>query len=1108
MIRTLIVATIFLGILLGGCQCCYAFDPGLDGHYAHTASSAKDGLQDIRPQGGNAPGGGLKFTHLTTNDGLSQGYVVAILQDRRGFMWFATRDGLNRYDGNAFVVYKNNPNEPGSLSSNFIQDLMEDDHGNLWIATNVGVNKFDPTTERCTRYLHDPKNPNSISGDSVKSIAQDNRGSFWFGTEDSGLDKFDPTTGIFTHYRNDSEGRFVGRISQVIADAHRDIWFVGERGLFHLNQQAGQITRPAATGNGLSADSVYEDKAGDLWMLTTSPIVGLVKYDRQAERLTRYPLGTRAGGLVASTASGGSSNGTLVSDGQNGLWVPSSRGLYYFDRRAERFTSRFQHDEVNPDSLDSNAIMSVYRDRGGVLWVGTENAGLNILNFRQELFAHYMHLPGDPNSLSPGRVKAIYEDTTGVLWVGLFPRALDRLDRKRGKITHYIANPDDQKTLGEGTNVNSIYKDREGYLWIGGGGSGLVRFDERTGRFKQYRHNPDDPRSLITNNVYTIYGDRNGQMWVGQQPGISRFDPATDGFINYLPVPDSPASLANTVWVIYRDRSGTLWLGTWGGALIRFDDKANTFEQYAPDPRDPHKLNGGGINAIHEDRTGTLWVGAMDGLYRYNRQSGAFARYTESQGLPSSTVRCILEDGVGRLWLSTQKGISRFDPQQGTFRNYDASDGLQSNEFSTGCYQSPDGEMFFGGSNGLNAFFPENVRDNPYVPPVVITSFKIFNKPVPIGPKSVLKKAIPYADSVTLSYKDSVFSFEFAALSYANSHKNRYRYRLENFDPGWNEVGSKQRLATYTNLDPGKYVFRVQGSNSDGVWSEEEASLTIVITPPWWRTNWFRALCVVFLLALLWAAHQWRLVQLQHQFEMTLDARVGERTRIARELHDTLLQSFHGVLVQLHVVSQLMHERPIEAQERLDRATDLAAEAITEGRDAVQGLRASAVQINDLARSVNTLGEELSTDRANAGSPAFHVTVEGGARDLHPILRDDIYRVAVEALRNAFRHAHAQQIEVEIRYGDQQFRLRVRDDGKGMDAAVLSGQGPAGHYGLSGMRERARLIGGELVVWSEVGEGTEVELCIPAGTAYTTAQKGSWLSRTFAGKIKTWGSSD
>ena len=1043
----------------------------------------------------------LKFTHLTTNDGLSQGYVVAILQDRRGFMWFATRDGLNRYDGNAFIVYKNNRNDSGSLSSNFLQDLMQDDHGYLWIATNTGVNKFDPETERCTRYLHDSDNPNSLGGASVKSIAQDSRGSLWFGTEDSGLDKLDPTTGAFTHYRNDSDGHFVGRISQVIEDRQREIWFVGERGLFHLNQQTGLITRPPATRKGLSADSVYDDETGSLWMLVDTPVVGLAKYDRKTERLTTYPLGTRDIGVLASTSSGGSLNGTLVADGQTGLWVPSSQGLYYFDRPTERFTDRFQHDESNPNSLDSNAVFSVYRDRGGVLWVGTENAGLNILNFRQQQFHPYSHRPADPSSLSPGRVKAIYQDSNGVLWVGLFPRALDRLDQKTGKITHYVPTPGDEKGFGEGTNVDCIYKDAAGYLWVGGGGSGLVRFDERTGRFKHYRHNADDPNSLISDNVYTVFGDRDGDMWVGQEGGLSRFDPARGGFANYRPVPDHPASLGNTIWVINQDRSGALWLGTWGGTLVRFDEKAKTFVNYTPDPNDPQRLNGGGVNTIHEDRTGTLWVGAMDGLFRYNRQNRAFARYTENQGLPSSTIRCILEDGAGRLWLSTQKGISRFDPQKITFRNYDASDGLQSNEFSTGCYQGADGEMFFGGTNGLNAFFPENVRDNPYVPPVVITSFRIFNKPVPIGAGSVLKKAIPYVSSVTLPYRDNVFSFEFAALSYANSHKNHYRYKLENFERAWNEVGSSQRLATYTNLDAGRYVFRVQGSNGDGVWNEEGVSLTIVITPPWWNTAWFRALCAIFVLALLWAAYQWRLRQVRHQFEMALDVRVSERTRIARDLHDTLLQSFHGVLLRLQTVSQLLRERPMEAQETLDSTIDEVAEAITEGRDAVQGLRESTVQSNDLALAISTLGEELATD-STSQRPGFRVAVEGEARDLHPILRDEIYRIAAEALRNAFQHAQARKVEVEIRYDDEQFRLRVRDDGKGIDPAVLSRQGSEGHYGLPGMRERATLIGGKLTVWSEVDAGTEVELWVPASSAYTAGRRPSWFSRKLVGKAK------
>jgi signal transduction histidine kinase/streptogramin lyase len=593
-------------------------------------------------------------------------------------------------------------------------------------------------------------------------------------------------------------------------------------------------------------------------------------------------------------------------------------------------------------------------------------------------------------------------------------------------------------------------------------------------------------------------------MWVGGQYGLSRFDPATDGFANYRPVPTNPASLANWIWTIYQDRSGTLWLGTFGGALIRSDDKAQTLMTYAPDSRDSHRLNGGGLTTIHEDRTGTLWVGGFDGLYRFNRQSGTFARYTEGQGLPSSTIRCIQEDGLGRLWLSTQKGISRFDPKLETFRNYDVSDNLQSNEFSDGCYQGPDGEIFFGGSNGFNAFFPEQVLDNPYVPPVAITSLKIFNEPVPIGANSVLKKAVPYVDSLTLSYRHNVFSFEFAALSYANSQKNRYRYKLENFDRRWNEVGSKQRLATYTNLDPGKYVFRVQGSNSDGVWNKEGVSLPILITPPWWKTNWFRALCATVFLAMLWAAYQFRVRQLQQEFNMRLEGRVEERTRIARELHDTLLQSVQGLMFSFQAARNLLPGRTEEAIRTLDRAIGEGDEAIAEGRDAIQGLRANPALESILEHQLTAAGKELARSSSAEGEPPqFQVTVEGARQPLSPLLQDELYRIAREILRNAFHHAHASRIEAEIAYDRQFFRLRIRDNGKGIDRKVLEAGARQGHWGLPGVRERAKRIGARLKFWSEPGAGTEAELTVPARIAYPTVHRREGFRLFRKGKVQS-----
>ena len=1044
-----------------------------------TAESSAQHFQDFDGRGRRARVTDLKFTHLTTNDGLSQNNVTAILQDRRGFMWFATRDGLNRYDGNTFVVYKHNPNDVDSLSANYLQDLMEDDQGYLWIATLTGgVNKFDPRTERFTRYRHYPSNSNTLSGDSVYSIVRDPRGYLWFGTGDAGIDRLDPATGNFAHYLNDSDGLFVGKITRVIADHAGEIWFVGERGLFHLNPATGQITRPNRTVKGLAADYVYEDNVGNFWMLTYAPIIGLVKYDRQTDRFTSYPLGAGAVGVA---------NSRLLADGQNGLWVASSLGLQYFDVRTERFTNRFQHDESNPDSLNDNVVVSVYQDRGGVLWVGTENGGLNLLNFRQEQLGLYRHDPADPNSLSRGKVTAIYEEPGGILWIGFFPRRLDKFDRRTGLVTHYLPGPKTDRALGKGNDLNSIYKDARGYVWLGGWNSSLDRFDERTDRFKHYRRTPGDPESLMSDNVLSIHGDRNGQVWIGQEGGIGRFDPATDRFTNFRPMADNPASLINNIGTIYQNSSSVLWLGSWGGALSRFDDKAKTFVNYVPDPRDPHRLNGGGINAIVEDRTGTLWVGAWDGLYRHNRQNGMFTRYTENQGLPSSAIQGILEDKFRSLWLSTKKGISRFDPQTETFRNYDVADGLQGDEFSQGaCAQGPDGEMFFGGSNGLNAFFPENVRDNPYVPPVVITSFKIFNKPVSIGAKSVLKRAIQFVDSLTLSYHDNIFSFEFAALSYANSQKNRYRYKLDGLEPRWNEVDSKRRLATYTNLDPGKYVFRVQGSNSDGVWNEQGISLPILITPPWWRTNWFRAICVTLFLALLWAAYQFRMQQLQREFNAAIEARVSERTRIARELHDTLLQSLQALLFQYQAARNLFAAGSERAMQVLDCTLDRTEQAIAESRDAIRDIRSDDVAQNALPELLTRAGTELGESQADKAARTFGVTVEGERRILTPIIREETYRIGLELLRNAFHHANAKRIEAEIRYDGDMLRLRIRDDGKGIDPRVLQGNS-SGHWGLRGVRERAERIGAKLGVWSEAGAGTEFQLTVPADIAYGRA---------------------
>jgi signal transduction histidine kinase/streptogramin lyase len=620
-----------------------------------------------------------------------------------------------------------------------------------------------------------------------------------------------------------------------------------------------------------------------------------------------------------------------------------------------------------------------------------------------------------------------------------------------------------------------------GYMWFGTFGGGLNRFDRRTSRFKAYRHSPSDPSSLSNDTVCGLFIDRKGRLWVATDDGLSLFNPQTEGFERFRQGQGKYHAMAE-------DSTGSLWLATWDTGVERLDPATGAVTSYRHSSA-RGSLNDDQVNAIYIDHSGIVWVGTQSALNRFDPAKGTFTAYNEHDGLPNANVTGILEDKRGDLWLGTNNGLSRFKPSENTFKNYYVSDGILGNEFYgfNVAWKSPTGEMFFGSLGGLTAFFPDQVIENPYVPPVVLTDFQLLGKPAQIGANSPLKHSISLTDSLTLNHTQNIFSFEFSALSYANPERNRYRYRLEGLDTVWNEADSRHRSVMYTTLPPGEYVFHVLGSNNRGIWNMKGVSVSILILPPVWATWWFRAGCVLTVLICLWALHQLRLRQLAAQFNMRLEERVGERTRIARELHDTLLQSFHGLMLCFQAVYNLLPARPAEAKQRLESALDRAAQAITEGRDAVQELRSSTVVTNDLAWAISALGEELAAHETGDATPAFHVEVEGTPRDLHPILRDEIYRIGGEALRNAFRHAQARRIHVEIRYGDRQLQLRVADDGKGIDTQFLGERRPAGHWGLAGMRERAELIGGSLEVWSELGAGTEVELSMPASAAYAAS---------------------
>ncbi len=1062
-------------------------------------------LSDALPHSQTVPmqvmdGHDIRFAHLSTADGLSEMAVQQISQDDQGFMWFGTLDGLNRYDGYEFKVYKRGaPN--AELGGTTITALFKDRSGQLWIGVDQYLDRFDPITEKLTEYRHDPKISTSLGG-TVYAITQDREGQVWLATS-TGLDKLNPATGIFSHFRHDdrdltsldakglqTDVRFVG------VDNSDTLWVETSAGINSFDPKTGKATRfPQLLNHGEShVQYVYHDHSGRLWIHSREGS-GVGTFNPKTGEVVRYKFPT--GDPGTQTAERVTS---VLEDERGILWFGTQgSGLLKLDPNHGTIV-RYRNEPADPRSLSNNFVLCLYEDLEGNIWAGTGGGGINRFPAIPSGFTSYQKRPGERNGLDQNFVLSVFEDSDGILWVGN-DGVLNRIDPKTGGFTFYRRRNGDS-SISDGTVLSAV-EDGAGTLWFATYRGGLNSFDGRTGRFKAYRHEPGDPNSLSSDVVMRLQLDPKGTIWVATDHALDEFDPRSKRFKHY---PELNGSLSvGLVTCLVQDRRGMLWLGTNEAGLVRFDPATRRYEAYKNQPGNSAALSGNRVNALLVDAGGTLWVGTQLGLDRFDGATQQFHAYTERDALPSNAVEGILEDRQRNLWVGTDNGLAKFIPSTNSVRAYYASDGLAGSEFNYwgAPFQDTHGEMFFPGVNGLTAFYPDKIRDNSYVPPLVLTDFRLFNEPVPVGPHSLLKKGISYTDSLELSRAQSIFSFEFAALSYRAPAANRYRYRLEGLDQGWNLVSSKHRLVTYTTLPSGDYVFRVQGSNNQDVWNEKGTSVRIRVLPAWWSTWWFRTVAMAFMLLSVGSAYHFRLQNIHRQFNMRLEERVGERTRIARELHDTLLQSFHGLLLRFQAVSNLLPTRPDEAKQTLDSAIDQAAQAITDGRDAVEGLRSSIVVTNDLASAISTLGDELASGETNPNAAEFHVVVEGTPRDLHPIFRDEIYRIAGEALRNAFRHAQAQRIEVEIHYDEWQLRLRVRDDGKGIDPKLLNEDGRPGHFGLRGLRERAKLLGGKLTVWSELDSGTELELSVPAANAYSTnGPKRSWLAEKLSGKDK------
>ena len=825
----------------------------------------------------------VRFHRLGIEAGLSQSTINAIVQDSRGFMWFGTEDGLNRYDGFNFRVFKHDPDDPDSLGFNHVMALYLDRTGTIWVATNGGgLDRYDASRERFIHYRYSATDPNSLSSDFVTAVVEDRTGALWIGTNDGGLNKFDLSRRRWTRYRNspaDPASLGHNSVRAVLEDRSGTVWIATAGGLDMFDRDMEIFVHrrhdPADPAS-LIADAVTtvrEDRDGILWVGTRG---GLCALDRNRRRFTPYRRNLRD----PSSLSADEIN-IVYEDSSGSLWIGTPEGLNEFDRASRTFL-RNQRSVSDPTSLSDNDVASIYEDRSKLLWVGTR-LGLNKLDMERKPFLRYQRVAGDPTSLIDNQVMMIQEGRAGTIWIGTYSGGLSRFDRERKTFVAYRHDPADPGSISHNL-VMAFLTDRAGTNWVGTYG-GLNRFDPVFGRFGLFELGTGTARLSRRTPIYVLLEDPERHLWVGTRDGLFELTPDRRSLFPHRNNPDDPNSLgSNTIYSLLLDAAGRLWVGTLNG-LNRLDRATGAWVRYLHDPGNPSSLSNNEVLFVFQDRAGAVWVCTAGGLNRFDPKSGTFEHFREKDGLPNDLIYGILEDDQGRLWMSTNRGLSRFDPRTRAFRNFDIRDGLQSNEFNGGALlRSRDGLMYFGGINGFNVFDPGRIRDNPYPPGVVLTDLLISNRSVPIGlggdPLPLLTAAITESSEIRLSQRERVITFEFAALHYAAPEKNFYAYKMEGFDLDWNLVGNR-RYATYTALPSGSYLFRVKACNNDGIWNEKGVSLRVRVIPPWWGRREFKFLILLTALFLLLILYRVRTFSIRERAR-DLELRIGQRTRALR----------------------------------------------------------------------------------------------------------------------------------------------------------------------------------------------------------------------------------
>jgi ligand-binding sensor domain-containing protein/serine phosphatase RsbU (regulator of sigma subunit) len=866
----------------------------------------------------------IKFEHLSIEEGLSQSTVNAIIQDSYGLMWFGTIDGLNKFNGYENTIYHHQPDNPYSIIGNSINVIYEDHEGLIWLGTqNQGLAIYNRIKDRFFTVSYTRKSEISPLEANIKAIFEDSEKNMWIGTSDGlfYLNRKTKTVMEFKFSQGNSFSIASSEINYIFEDINKNIWVGTQKGLSRFDKTQGQFSNFLIHSKIELANQVKQvaiDAQNIFWIATTKGLFRAEAKKNDLEILQEF-YADEKNNLIDDQIN------CLLFDQEGLLWLGTEKGgLNLFNPQKNKFIS-YTHDPTFAFSLSVDKVISLFQDKTGVLWVGTSLGGINKWNKTVQGMDIFRHNPYDSNSLSTSQIRTIFEDKSGIFWVGTVDGGLNKWIDEDNTFTHFKYRAGNTKSLPN-NHVRAIFEDSRGNFWVGTDGGGLSLFDRNTNLFKTFTNNPKDSNSLSSNNIFRIYEDKSNQLWIATYGGgINKFNAETQTFTSYQHKANDPQSLSsNYVTCIIQDKNGMYWIGTYGGGINIWDGASKTFQKYENNPTDPNSLGENRIYSILEDKDGIIWVGTKGGgLSRFDPSSKTFKQFTEKDGLPNNVVMGIIEDNNNYLWLSTNGGLCKLNKSDYSTRNYDVNDGLQSNEFLVGSYfKASDGKILFGGVNGLNAFYPENIKDNPYVPDILITKFQVFNNDYELDSNITVK------DEIELRYDENFISFEFVALNYIFSEKNQYAYQLEGYDKDWNRV-KYRRFANYTNLPPGNYTFRVIGTNNDGVWNEKGKTLRIIIHPAWWQTTIARVGAVLLLILLIFAAVRARIARIENQKKI-LERLVKERTAEVVAQKEQIQAHLEEIQIQRNLAEkqrdQIMLQKKeitdsIKYAERIQKAT-------------------------------------------------------------------------------------------------------------------------------------------------------------------------------------------